>query len=67
MVAQLAGIAACMRLLYHVERDVEKGLRNLHNLVQAEIQPLRTCGYKEKDLIPTALYRRAFEKLTNRK
>ena len=67
VVAQLAGIAASVRLLYHFERDVEKGLRNLHNLVQVEIKSLRTCGYKEKDLIPTALYRRAFETLTERK
>ena len=26
MVAQLAGIAVCMQLLYHFERDAEKGL-----------------------------------------
>ena len=47
-----------MLLLYHFERDAEKGLCNLRSLVQAEIKSLRTCGYKEKDLIPTALYRR---------
>ena len=50
-----------MQLLYHFEQDAEKGLCNLRSLVQAEIKSLRTCGYKEKDLIPTALYRRAFE------
>ena len=66
MVAQLAGIAACMQLLYHFERDAEKGLCNLRSLVQAEIKSLRTCGCKEKALIPTALCRRAFETLTNR-
>ena len=54
-----------MLLLYHFERDAEKGLCNLRSLVQAEIKFLRTCGYKEKDLIPTTLYRRAFETLTN--
>ena len=66
MVAQLAGIAACVQLLYHFERDAEKGLCNLRSLVEAEIKSLRTCGYKEKDLILTALYRRAFETLNNR-
>ena len=55
MVAQLAGIAACMQLLYHFERDGEKGLCNLRSLVPADIESLRTCGSKEKDLIPTAL------------
>ena len=55
-----------MLLLYHFERDAEKGLCNLRSLVQAEIKSLRTCGCKEKDLIPTALYKRAFGTLTNR-
>ena len=65
-VAQLAGVAACTQLQYHFGRDAEKGLCNLLSLVQAEIKSLRVNGYKELGLIPTALYRRAFETLTNR-
>ena len=54
LVAQLAGIAACMQLQWHFGRDAEKCLCNPRSLVQAEIKSLRGCGYKEKDLLPTA-------------
>ena len=65
LVAQLAAIAARTQLQYHFEHESERGL-DIRSLLQAKVKSLRGCGYKEKDLISTALCRRAFGMLTNR-
>ena len=45
-------LLACSAAVPTSSATMRKGLCKLSSLVQAEIKPLRTCGYKEKDFDP---------------
>lgn len=56
-------VAATLQLLYHFSRADALGARSL---VQAEVKCIRQAGLKEKDVLPPAIYKRAFEALTSK-